>query len=108
MDAAHWLQGAGALLAVLGLVAVAGVLARRAGLARPAGAGVLRCVAALPVGARERVVVVEVAGRWLVLGVAPGAVRPLADLAPGETPAAAPAPDFARWLAGALKGRPGP
>ncbi len=107
MDAGHWVQALGALLAVLGLVALAAWAARRTGLARPSGT-VLRPVASVSLGARERVVVVEVAGRWLVLGVAPGSVRALADLPPAAVEAAPAAPAFPDWLARAVRGARGP
>ncbi|MNN99031.1 Flagellar protein FliO [compost metagenome] len=58
-------------------------------------------------GPRERVVIVEVADTWLVLGVAPGQVSKLHELpAPAaEVAPAAAAPDgrFAERLAQALK-----
>lgn len=41
---------------------------------------VVRVVGGVSVGSRERVVVVEVAGRWIVVGVAPGQVNRLANL----------------------------
>lgn len=37
-------------------------------------------VGSVSVGSRERVVVLEIAGRWLVVGVAPGQVSAIADL----------------------------
>ncbi len=37
----------------------------------------LRIVAATALGARERIVVIEIADSWLVVGVAPGQVTPL-------------------------------
>ena len=108
IGAGLWLQGALALAAVLGLVALAAWAARRAGLARPVANAPLKPVASLALGARERVVVVEVGGRWLVLGVAPGSVRALADLPPGEIAPPAAAPPFAEWLARATRGRSAP
>jgi len=91
---------------VLGtLVAVAVLLlgARwfvRFGGARGVASGALRVVASLPVGQRERAVVVQVGDRQLLLGVAPGRVALLHELSSplpaerrGETPAMAPA-----WL----------
>lgn len=68
---------------------------------RGAAAGLMRVVAATPVGGRERVVIVEVGATWLVLGVAPGRVNALAEIprqplppvAPGASSAAMPA-----WL----------
>lgn len=73
---------------------------------------VVRIVGGVSVGQREKVVVVEVAGRWLVLGVAPGQVTSLADLEPGEEipleqavigPAVAP---FSAWLSKSLQRKP--
>ena len=47
---------------------------------------VVRVVGGVSVGSRERVVVLEVAGRWIVVGVAPGQVNRLANLEIGDTP----------------------
>jgi flagellar protein FliO/FliZ len=47
---------------------------------RGENAGLLRVVAGTAVGARERVVIVEVGSTWLVLGVAPGRVSALAEI----------------------------
>jgi flagellar protein FliO/FliZ len=68
-----------------------------------AGGNALRVVAAAAVGQRERVVVVEIGGTWLVVGVAPGSVSALHSMARGElppAPAAAPAQAarLADWL----------
>jgi flagellar protein FliO/FliZ len=41
---------------------------------------VVRIVGGVSVGSRERVVVVEVADRWLVVGVAPGQINAIANL----------------------------
>jgi flagellar protein FliO/FliZ len=56
------------------------------------------------VGARERVVIVEVGSTWLVLGVAPGRVSALAEVPRQPTPAQAASPTsvsgegFPDWL----------
>ncbi|QHE94543.1 flagellar biosynthetic protein FliO [Pandoraea fibrosis] len=77
------LGGAGIVQTGLGLVLVLALLfglawlAKRFGLQRPMGGGNVRIVGSAAVGQRERVVVVEVAGDWIVLGVAPGQVRSL-------------------------------
>jgi flagellar protein FliO/FliZ len=92
-----------ALLFVLGLVLALAWLAKRmpgiAGNSNPA----LRVVASLPLGPRERVVVVEVGGQQLLLGVGAGGTRALHTL---ETPLPAvergqrlAAPPFAQLLA---------
>ncbi len=46
---------------------------------------VIRIVGGVSVGSRERVVVLEVSGRWIVVGVASGQVSRLANLESGST-----------------------
>lgn len=91
-----------ALLLVVALIVALGWLARRSGLgAFGAGAGG-RVLASLPLGGRERAVLIEIGGEQLLLGVSPGQVRLLVRF---EEPVmeAAPAPgEFAarlkQWL----------
>ena len=71
---------------------------------RGESAGLMRVVAGTAVGTRERVVIVEVGGTWLVLGVAPGRVTALAEV-PRQSTATqptSPAPSadagFPDWL----------
>ena len=45
---------------------------------------VIKVVGGVSVGTRERVVVLEVAGRWLVVGVAAGQVNAIADIEKGQ------------------------
>jgi len=73
------LQALFGLVVVIGLVFACGWVARRMGLKVPNGrrGGVVNVVGSASLGTRERVVVVEVAGNWLVLGVAPGSVQHL-------------------------------
>ena len=52
----------------------------------------MRVVAGTAVGSRERVVVLEVADTWLVLGVAPGRVTALAEMPRGKLPTVPSAP----------------
>jgi len=72
---------------------------------RGENAGLLRVVGATAVGTRERVVVVEVGGTWLVLGVAPGQVSALAEVPrqaaaiQSAAPATTPGAGFPDWLA---------
>jgi len=99
------LPGLGLVLALILLLAW---LAKRTGMGRAAIGGALRIVADKSVGARERVVIVEIAGQWLVLGVAPGQVRTLTQMArPEQTAVIAPdsatKPAFTVWLERALK-----
>jgi flagellar protein FliO/FliZ len=75
---------------VLGLAVVLAVMAFISWLAKrylPNATGqhsALKVVAGVSVGSRERVVVLEVAGRWLVVGVAQGQVSAIANLEAGS------------------------
>ena len=84
------LQMMAGLAVVLGAIAASAWFARRMGAGAGAGgnARLLKIVSALPVGAKERVVIVEVGTQWMVLGVAPGRVSALATLPKGELPEA--------------------
>jgi len=97
------LQAVLGLVAVLALVLAAAWLLKRFSGIRASGSGMLRIVGGAAVGQRERIVVVEVGGTWLLIGVAPGQVRTLHTMPRAEaasvadTPAAADA-GFATWL----------
>lgn len=87
-----------ALFAVIALIlALAWILKRLPGAGLRQASG-LRVVASLALGTRERVVVVEVGGQQLLLGVSPAGVHPLHTLA-APLPEPAPAPRFAELLA---------
>jgi flagellar protein FliO/FliZ len=87
--------GASVVQMLLGLAAVIALLfaslwvLKRLSAPRGEAAGLLRVIAGTAVGARERVVIVEVGGTWLVLGVAPGRVNALAEI-PRSTPSVPP------------------
>lgn len=119
-EAAAVSPAGGVLKMILGLALVLAVMALVTwGLKRmmPGAGGqqsAVRIVGGVSVGSRERVVVLEVAGRWLVVGVAPGQVSAIANLdigsiavannaADGDYQAAIAstqtlAPSFAQWL----------
>ena len=73
------------------------------------GQAKLNVIGAVSVGPRERVVLVEIGERVLVLGVAPGHVGTLDRLpsvaVPRNPAAAHVAPDFAQKLAKVMKGK---
>jgi flagellar protein FliO/FliZ len=100
--------GASALQLVLGLALVIVLLfaslwlLKRLTSPRGEAAGLLRVVAGVAVGTRERVVVVEVGDSWLVLGVAPGRVSALAEVARQNLPPTTAAPT-AKEFAGRLR-----
>jgi flagellar protein FliO/FliZ len=104
---------AGALQMLLGLAVVVGLifaslwLLKRLSAPRGAFRQVLRVLAGVAVGPRERVVLIEIGETWLLLGVAPGQVRTLHTLPRSELPAAAEpqAKDFASWLQRIGEGR---
>ncbi len=76
----NFLQVIMPLLLVLGLIAGAAWLLQRLTKRNSGHAALLTIQAAISVGPRERVVLLEVGGQWLVLGVAPGQVSTLLTL----------------------------
>lgn len=91
--------GLGFVLALMGGLAW---LLRRFGSPQPGSAGTIKILGGSAVGQRERVVLVEVADTWLVVGVAPGHVTALHTMPKGEVaPSAGQARDntrFSTWL----------
>lgn len=92
------------LAAVLALVGATAWLLKRYTSLGVASSGIIRIVGGAAVGQRERIVLVEVAGTWLLVGVAPGQVRTLHTMPRIESaiatdaPAPAAEPAFATWL----------
>ena len=104
---------------LLGLALIVGLLIgslhllKRLGAGQAGKAGLVKVRGAAAVGPRERVVLVEVADKVLVLGVAPGRVTPLCTLDALDLPTAGDAPasaaggaDFQAWLKQTLERRP--
>jgi flagellar protein FliO/FliZ len=90
------------LVVVLGLMAGSAWLLKRFGVARAASGGTIKVVGGVSVGHRERVLVLEVADQWIVVGVSPGRVSSIANLPRQEQAKPAenlPASNnFAVWL----------
>jgi flagellar protein FliO/FliZ len=111
-DAARPLDIApGLLQTTLGLALVVAVILALAWMARRVRsvghpAALIKIVAAQTLGPRERVVLIEIGEQWLLLGVAPGAVRTLHTLPKGTVPSAGVESPFARLLASARTRRP--
>jgi flagellar protein FliO/FliZ len=86
------------LLLVLALIPAAAWLLRRAGLAQTASTSGLRVVGQLPLGPRDRLVVVEAGDRRWLLGVSAAGIHRLGTLPPGtgagDPPAAPPERSF--------------
>jgi len=76
-----------ALIVVIGLVFGCAWLARRLGL-QPGSqrGGLVKTIGGASLGGKERVAVVEIGDRWLVLGAAPGNVRLLCEMPAGSAP----------------------
>lgn len=98
-----------ALLVIVAVIFLCAWLVRRLG---PGGGSLgqrIKVIAAKAIGTKERVVIVEVEGTWLVLGVTAGGISKLHELPASK---AAPAPagpvgptgdTFAKRFAAALK-----
>lgn len=92
------------LVAVVALIFVAGWLSRRMQARSRPGGRRIRCVEAMAVGARDRVLLLDADGKRLLVGVGPGGMRTLhvyegAAPADAEPPAAPNVPNFAQLLA---------
>lgn len=99
--------GSSALQMILGLAVVLALLLgalwllKRISEPRGPVAGLMRVVAGVAVGSRERVVILELGNSWLVLGVAPGQVTTLAEIPRQEVPTPtgiSVQKDFPVWL----------
>ena len=69
---------------VLAMLLVGAVFVRRLGRIPGLSNQAIKTIAAASVGTRERVVLLEVADQWVLIGVAPGQVRSLATLPKGQ------------------------
>jgi len=114
------------LVVVLGLMGGIAWLLKRHGGVRMNAAAPVKIVGGIPVGNREKILVVEVADQWIVVGVAPGRITTLATMprhdrsasqgdpaiaaafgdaaATGATP---PAKTFSAWLKQTIEKRHG-
>ncbi len=93
-----------ALVFVLALIPAAIWLLKRMGAGTQGGAAGLRVVAQLPLGTRERIVVVEAGERWLLLGVTASSINRVGTLPKGALPSAPTQANFASLL-NAARGR---
>lgn len=65
------------LLVIVGVIVLLGWAVRRFTNIGPQGAGGMRVLSALPVGNRERIALVQVGDKQLLIGIAPGRVNTL-------------------------------
>ena len=94
------------LLFIIGLIFLLGYLMRRVGPLAAQGGQQIRVLSSLPLGPRDRLMLVDVAGKQLLLGASPGRIstlhvfdEPIADL-PAQGAATG---DFAQKLQALLK-----
>jgi len=97
--AAGLLQAGLGLGLVLAMIFGCAWLARRFGLQAGGSGRLLKVISSTMVGQRERVVVVEVGGQWLVLGVAAGQVRALHSMPAQAIPDESAEPDIPGFAA---------
>jgi flagellar protein FliO/FliZ len=86
-----------AFIAIIVMIPLALWLLKRTPVGAASSSAGMRTVSALPLGAQQRLVTVEVGSgadrRWLVLGVTPSHIATLWTMAPqAEVPASAPTP----------------
>ncbi len=101
------------LLVVLALMAAAAWVLRRFNTAKGNNLAQIKIIGGVGVGNRERVVVVEIADQWIVVGVAPGRVNALATMPKQEskqettlvTADAPPSKNFSSWLTQTIEKR---
>lgn len=74
---AHLLSVALGLLAIIGLIFALSLFVKRFSTGSFAGNGQLKILSSLPLGTRERIVLVDVAGQQLLLGITPTAINTL-------------------------------
>ncbi|MFT5590125.1 MAG: flagellar protein FliO/FliZ [Bradyrhizobium sp.] len=90
------------LMVVLGLLVAVAWSMKKMGAGKHAAAGALKIVGGVSVGNRERILVVEVADQWIVVGVTPTSINALSTMPKQEgveLSAAAPlAKNFSDWL----------
>ena len=102
VSAGSFVQGLLGLVLIIGLLLLTLVALRRFG-GRFTGAQTtgLKVISGLSVGARERILLIEVGETWLVVGVTTTQIRTLHTLPKGSLPeaeSAGSAPAFAEWL----------
>lgn len=95
------------LLLVLAAIVLVGWLLKRINVAQQGTGNLLKVLGSVPIGQRERIVLIEVKDTWLVVGVGPSQIRTLHTLEnPGMTEqgnaSSAPFGDKPRSFSGAL------
>ena len=95
--------GGGLLVVILAIIVLGVVYARTQGL-RNGSNGVINIVATQTIGPKERIAVIEVADKQLLIGMTTTSVQTLHVFDEPVAPSAAPRASFAERLKSALKG----
>lgn len=82
MNMMDTLRGLAALAVVLAVLLALPWLFKKLFGRKLMGGSVAKIIGGVSLGTRERLVVIEVGGRWIVVGVAPGRVSALANIEP--------------------------
>jgi flagellar protein FliO/FliZ len=77
---ARFLQVVGGLAAVLLVIGAAAYVLRRSTLLRSAGGKRLNVIEAVSIGARDRLVLIDVDGQQVLVGISPGRIQALMEL----------------------------
>jgi len=72
------------LLLVLAAIVLVAWMLKRMNMAQQGHGNLLKVLGAVPIGQRERIVLVEIKDTWLVVGVGPGQIRTLHSLPKAE------------------------
>ncbi len=100
------------LVLVLGLMAGAAWLLKRFAAPKMASGSTIKIIGGIAVGSRERIMVIEVADQWIVVGIAPGQVSTLSTMPKQELPqsqenALSAQSPFSGWLQQMMEKRNG-
>lgn len=104
IPAGTYLQATLALLLIIGLLFGATWAARKVSGGKMFGQGNMRVISGIALGPRERIVLIEVEGQWLVIGIVPGQIRTLhtlpkgSDMISGTGPGSPLEMPFGEWL----------
>jgi len=101
IPASSYLQATLALCFIVALLVGTAWFARKVSGGKGFGQGGMKVLGGVALGARERIVLIEVGDSWLIIGIVPGQIRTLHTMPKGTLPnseIATPDLPFAQWL----------
>jgi flagellar protein FliO/FliZ len=103
VSAGTYFQTGLALAFIVALLIGAAWLARKVSGGKKFGQGDMKIIGGVALGPRERIVLIEVGEKWLVIGVVPGQIRTLhtmekGTVTPADNPQSSAEKPFALWL----------